>query len=168
MKKCADFQVEGGNCALMLPTESLWKSDLYNKYVKFTTVRRDLPLFAFDGYTEPLRTHITILYFVQPELLSQLIDIKTPRIYDEIVIPQEDKTEIRIIHQAAPRQQETNTMSFSPAEEKDILDLFDTGKSVTYIKEQKFCRYGDIRAVLNKHLGEAKVDKYLHGPNFDK
>jgi hypothetical protein len=65
--KCAEFQVAGGNCAIILPTVSLEKCDLYNKCLKSTTHRIDLPLFAFGGYKTPLMKHICLLYFLQPE-----------------------------------------------------------------------------------------------------
>ena len=64
MKKCADFQADGGNCVLMLPADSLLDCNLYEDHVKHTTIRVDLPLFPFKEFKDPLFRHIVLLYFM--------------------------------------------------------------------------------------------------------
>jgi hypothetical protein len=64
LKKCMEFQAAGGNSAMILPSISLEKCPLYDECIRYTTVRVDLPLFAFDGFKNPLMKHITLLYFL--------------------------------------------------------------------------------------------------------
>ena len=70
LAKCADFQAKGGSCVMVCPSISLENCDLYNQVLKHTTVRVDLPLFAFDGFKTPLMKHICLLYFLSPKFAN--------------------------------------------------------------------------------------------------
>jgi hypothetical protein len=102
LKKCAEFQAAGGNCAMILPTISLVNCKLYKECIKNTTIRIDLPLFPFDGFKNPLMKHICLLYFLQPAFLNNLMVRNRKREIEVILIPLKDNTKIRISHLAAP------------------------------------------------------------------
>jgi hypothetical protein len=98
-----DFQAAGGNCAMILPAISLVNCELYNDCVRHTTVRVDLPLFAFDGFKNPLMKHIVLLYFIQPSFMNDLIINKEERVIEKLEIKNEDKTRLRISHLPEPK-----------------------------------------------------------------
>jgi hypothetical protein len=83
---------------MILPSVSLLNNDLYNKRLRHTTVRKDLKLFAFDGFEFPLMKHIVLLYFLQPSFVNELIEKKQPRIIDTEDIILSDLTRLRITH----------------------------------------------------------------------
>ena len=65
---------------MVCPSISLENCDLYNDALKYTTIRKDLPIFAFDGFKTPLMKHICLLYFFSPAFASQLSKRKEERI----------------------------------------------------------------------------------------
>jgi hypothetical protein len=71
-----EFQAAGGNCVIILPTLSVDKKDIYEDFIKHCTVKRDLGMFAFEGYATPLLMHIVMLFFLTPEYTSQLTKSK--------------------------------------------------------------------------------------------
>jgi hypothetical protein len=104
LKKCAEFQAAGGNCAMILPSVSIFTSKFWHKALKYCTIRQDLPLFPFDGFKTPLMKHICLLYFLQPTMISHLTTIKERRVIETCEFINEDKTKIRIIHVPEPKR----------------------------------------------------------------
>ena len=56
---------------MIVPTISLKKHRLYNRYLKDCTLRYDLSDVEFTGLKNKFTTPVTLLYFVQPEVLER-------------------------------------------------------------------------------------------------
>jgi hypothetical protein len=58
---------------MILPSVSIHEKDFFLEAIMDATVRQDLPLFAFEGFKDPLMKHIVLLYFLQPEFANDII-----------------------------------------------------------------------------------------------
>ena len=56
---------------MLVPTRSLKKHDLYKDFLLNCTIRDDLKPVQFEDFDEDLQERVTILYFLQPELMER-------------------------------------------------------------------------------------------------